>query len=146
MRSLHRNPASCPTTDLGTNKLAKNIQNSDPSKCIFPLEGGSSSARLTLKRFFNNGTLMTVRTTVSAGTACNAPGTTVMMEFEDSPRLIECGLVQVADESVDTRICSYICNCERLCSRIHLEFVDLSALMINNTQWELCNVQICTHD
>ena len=118
------------------------LEDASYDTCVTPLTHSSNMAKITLEMFGPMNTSLQVVTAVSNEASCNPPGVVLAAETAEKS-LVEC--LEGGDDNsyVDFRVCRYECLCNSSCAFVHIYFYDLHALSLQNTNWQLCDLQIC---
>ena len=130
-----------PDMTLDGSKIDR-LEDNSYDTCITPLSYDSRLGKLTLEIFNMMQTTLEIVTAISPEASCNPPGVVLAAETTDKD-IVECILVDDEDTAGKFRICRHTCFCRSCCLYIHIHFNSLRALRLQNTQWQLCDIQVC---
>ena len=118
------------------------LEDTNHATCIAPLSHGSRMGKLTLEIFNITQTTLDIVTAISPEALCHPPGVVLAAETTDKD-IVECILADDYNITGKFRICRHTCFCRGSCLYIHIHFNSLHAFRLQNTQWQLCDLQVC---
>ena len=130
-----------PDMTLDGSKIDR-LEDNSYDTCITPLSYDSRLGKFTLEIFNIMQTTLGIVTAISPEASCYPPGVVLAAETTDK-NIVECILVDDDDTAGKFRICRHTCFCSGCCLYIHIHFNNLRALRLQNTQWQLCDIQVC---
>ena len=130
-----------PDMTLDGSTLAR-LGDTSHDTCVKPLSYGYRLGKLILEIFNITQTTLEIVTAISPEASCHPPGVVLAAETT-SKDIVECILADDDDTTGKFRICRHTCFCRDCCLYIHIHFNSLRASRLQNTQWQLCDLQVC---
>ena len=118
------------------------LEDNSYDTCITPLSYGSRLGKFTLEIFNITQTSLEIVTAISLEASCYPPEVVLAAETTNKD-IVECILVDVDDTTGKFRMCRHACFCNDCCLYVHVHFNSLRASRLQNTQWQLCDIQVC---